>query len=113
MGSFLFFEAFREINTPYYERETISSNGRAADKSVGCWFKSNIVSLLFFENYLISERRYFMLTKKEKKALDLLLRMKGSRNFIEFVYDSILLNRVKMMGLSPYALMHKVAIKEE
>ena len=48
MGSFLFFEAFREINTPYYERETISSNGRAADKSVGCWFKSNIVSLLFF-----------------------------------------------------------------
>lgn len=54
-----------------------------------------------------------MLTKKEKKALDLLLRMKGSRNFIEFVYDSILLNRVKMMGLSPYALMHKVVIKEE
>ena len=48
MGSFLFFEVFREINTPYYERETISSNGRAADKSVGCWFKSNIVSLLFF-----------------------------------------------------------------
>lgn len=111
MGSFL----FRETNMPYYERETISSNGRAADKSVGCWFKSNIVSLLFFflENHLVSERRYFMLTKKEKKALDLLLRMKGSRNFIEFVYDSILLNRVKMMGLSPYALMHKMAIKEE
>ena len=54
-----------------------------------------------------------MLTKKEKKALDLLLRMKGSRNFIEFVYYSILLNHVKMMGLSPYALMHKVAIKKE
>ena len=98
---------------PYYERETISSNGRAADKSVGCWFKSNIVSLLFLEDHLVSERRYFMLTKKEKKAFDLLLRMKGSRNFIEFVYDSILLNHVKMMGLSPYALMHKVAIKEE
>lgn len=48
MGSFL----FRETNMPYYERETISSNGRAADKSVGCWFKSNIVSLLFFENRL-------------------------------------------------------------
>ena len=44
MGSFL----FRETNMPYYERETISSNGRVADKSVGCWFKSNIVSLLFF-----------------------------------------------------------------
>lgn len=52
MGSFLFFEAFREINAPYYERETISSNGRATDKSVGCWFKSNIVSLLFFEGPL-------------------------------------------------------------
>ena len=109
MGSFL----FRETNMPYYERETISSNGRVADKSVGCWFKSNIVSLLFLEDHLVSERRYFMLTKKEKKALDLLLRMRGSRNFIEFVYDSILLNHVKMMGLSPYALMHKMAIKEE
>lgn len=52
-----------------------------------------------------------MLTKKEKKALDLLLRIKGSKNFLEFIHDDILLKRVKMMGVNPYRLMHKVTIE--
>lgn len=52
-----------------------------------------------------------MLTKKEKKALDLLLRMNGANNFIEFIHDDILLKRVKMMGVNPYRLMRKVSIE--
>mgnify|MGYP007068176887 FL=1 len=52
-----------------------------------------------------------MLTKKEKKALDLLLRMKGSKNFLGFIHDDMLLKRVRMMGVNPYRLMRKVAIE--
>lgn len=52
-----------------------------------------------------------MLTKKEKKALDLLLRMNGANTFMEFIHDDILLKRVKMMGVNPYRLMHKVSIE--
>lgn len=52
-----------------------------------------------------------MLTKKEKKALDLLLRMNGANTFMELIHDDILLKRVKMMGVSPYRLMRKVSIE--
>lgn len=52
-----------------------------------------------------------MLTKKEKKALDLLLRMNGANTFMEFIHDDILLKRVKMMGVNPYRLMRKVSIE--
>lgn len=52
-----------------------------------------------------------MLTKKEKKALELLLKLKGSRNFLEFIHDDILLRRVKMMGVNPYRLMRKLVIE--
>ena len=52
-----------------------------------------------------------MLTKKEKKALDLLLRMNGANTFMEFIHDDILFKRVKMMGVNPYRLMRKVSIE--
>ena len=113
MGSFLFSKRFAKLTHRIMkERQLAQMVEQQINLSV-VGSSPTLFLFYFLESHLVSERRYFMLTKKEKKALDLLLRMKGSRNFIEFVYDSILLNRVKMMGLSPYALMHKVAIKEE